>query len=77
MKISVRRCHALMVEDGAFSEILNLEGYQNCIIISRVTAILLNVWILPIGGASAVEGLRSTGLPHLVSWAGAWGQEFF
>ena len=27
----------------------------------------LNGWILPIGGASAVEGLRSTGLPHLVS----------
>ena len=28
---------------------------------SRVTAILLNGWILPIGGALAVEGLLSTG----------------
>ena len=60
-----------MVEDGAFShkidyvtiflEILNLEGHQNRNTGSRVTAILLNVWILPIGGASAVEGLLSTG----------------
>ena len=28
---------------------------------SRITAILLNEWILPIGGASAVEGLLSMG----------------
>ena len=67
-----------MVGDGAFShkiycvtiyvEILNLEGHPNCITGSRVTIILMNVWILPIiGGASAVEGLRSTGLPGLVS----------
>ena len=34
-----------MVEDGAFSHKI-------------VLAILLNAWILPIGGASAVEGLR-------------------
>ena len=49
-----------MVEDGAFShkidyvtiflEILNLEGHQNHVTGSRVTAILLNGWILPIGG---------------------------
>ena len=53
--------HALMVEDGAFShkiEILNPEGHPNCITGSKVTAILLNWWILPIGGASAVKGLR-------------------
>ena len=66
-----------MVEDGAFShkmnyiaifwEILNLKGHQYRITVSRVTTILLNGWILPIGGASAVEGLRSTGLPRLVS----------
>ena len=31
-----------------------------------VDDILLIGWILPIGGASSVEGLRSTGLPHLV-----------
>ena len=65
-----------MVGDGAFShkidvfnlflKILNLEGHPNRITGSEVTAILLNRWILPIGGASAVEGLRSTGLPRLV-----------
>ena len=65
VKISLQRRHALMVEDGAFShkiaifwEILNLEGHQYCITGSRVTTILLNGWILPICGASAVEGLR-------------------
>ena len=47
-----------MVEDGAFSHkidyviILNLEGHPNRIPGSKVTAILLNDWILPIGGAS-------------------------
>ena len=68
VKISLRRRHALMVEDGAFShkidyiaiflEIFNLEGHLNNITGSRVTAILLNGLILPIGGASAVKGLR-------------------
>ena len=65
-----------MVEDSAFShkidcvnlnwEILNLEGHLICITGSRVTVILLNGWILPVGGASAVEGLQSLGLPRLV-----------
>jgi hypothetical protein len=32
-----------------FKEILNLEGHQNRITGSRVTAILLNGWILPVG----------------------------
>ena len=51
--------HALMVEDGAFNhkidygtielDILNLKGHLNCITGSRVTAILLNSLILPIG----------------------------
>ena len=59
MKISLQRRHTLMVEEGAFS-------HQNCITGSRVTAILLNWWILPLGGASAVDGLRSAGLPRLV-----------
>ena len=45
---------------------LNPEGHQNRITGSKVTAILLKGWILPIGGASAVEGLQSTGLPRLV-----------
>ena len=44
-----------------------VEGHQNRITGSRVTAILLNGWILPVGGASAVEGLRLTGLSRLVS----------
>ena len=49
-----------------FLEILNLEGHPNHITGSRDKAILLNLWILPIGGASSVEGLQSTGLPRLV-----------
>ena len=32
-----------------FEEILNLEGHQNRTTGSRVTAILLNAWICPIG----------------------------
>ena len=49
-----------MVEDGAFShkidyfsfvkEILNLGGHPDCITGSKVTEILLNGWILPVGG---------------------------
>ena len=70
MKISLRRCHTLIVEDGAFSHkldfIANLEGHTNHITGSRVTAALLNGCILSIGGASAMAGLRSTGLPRLV-----------
>ena len=45
----------------------NLKGHQTLIIDSKVTAILMKRWILPISGASGVEGLRSTGLPRLVS----------
>ena len=57
-----------MVEDGAFrhkidyvtmfKEILNLRGHLNCITSSKVMAILLNRWILPIGGVASVLGLR-------------------
>ena len=36
-----------------FKEILNPEGQPNYIIGSKVTAIFLNGWILPIGGASS------------------------
>ena len=36
-----------------FSEILNLEGHLICCIGSKVLAILLNGWILPIGGVSS------------------------
>ena len=38
---------------GKFWEILNLEGHQNCITCSRVMAILLNGWTLPIGEAAS------------------------
>ena len=37
---------------------LNPEGHQNPISGSKVTVILLKGWILPIGEASAGEGLR-------------------
>ena len=56
-----------MVENGGFSlcdyatilkEILNPERHSNHITGSKVKAILLNGLILPIDGASAVEGLR-------------------
>ena len=65
MKISLRRSHALTV--GDFFWILNLEGHLNCITGLGVTAILVNGLILPICGASAVEGLLSTG-PTLSSF---------
>ena len=37
---------------------LNPEGHPNPISGSKVTAILLKRWILPLGGASLGEGLR-------------------
>ena len=59
VKISLQRRHALTAADGAFSHkvdyvtifkgILNSEGHPNRITGLKVTAILLNVWILPIG----------------------------
>ena len=76
MKIYLRRHHALRAGDGAFSQkidyvtllwdFLNIEGHPHRITGSRVMAILLNGCILAIGGASAVEGLRSTGLVRRV-----------
>ena len=59
MKISLRRCLALIVEDGAFSfkrphvTILNLKGHSNW---------FTGLIVLPISGASAVKGLQSAGL---------------
>ena len=60
-----------MVGDGAFShkidyiaifyEIIKIVGHLNHITGSRGTAIWVIGWILPIGGASASEGLLSTG----------------
>ena len=43
---------------GTLWEILNLEGHPNYITGSRVTAILLNRWSLPIGGVASGKGLR-------------------
>ena len=48
------------------NKFLNPEGHQNPVNGSKVMAILMKGWILPIGGASTVEGLRSTGLSPLV-----------
>ena len=55
-----------MIEDSAFSnkidivkkfkEILNLKGHPNRITGSKVTAILLNGWSLPIGEGSVING---------------------
>ena len=66
--MSILRHHAIMVEAGAFihkreyvtilKEIRNLKGHPNHITGSKVTAILLNGWALPIGGASAVKVVR-------------------
>ena len=56
-----------MVADGAFSykidyvniikEILNLKGHPNSITGSKVSAMMLNGWILHFGGASLVKGV--------------------
>ena len=48
------------------SEILNLKGHPNYITGSKVMAIMLNGFILPIGETWTMEGLQSTGLPSLV-----------
>ena len=59
-----------------FEEILNLKGHQNCTTGSRVTAILLNAWIFPIGqsgGASRWRVCYQRGLPRLVNRPGVAG----
>ena len=60
MKIYLRRCHALTVADGAFSQKVDYgTGDSKSPRASKldywfkVTAILLNGWILPMGGASS------------------------
>ena len=47
-------------------DILNLKGQQNCMIGSKVTAFLLNRWILPIGGVALGRVCNQQGLPRLV-----------
>ena len=50
-----------MVCGNIFTALSHPYGHLNRITGSRVTAFFLNGWILLIGGASAVEGLLSTG----------------
>ena len=62
LKKSLWPRHAQTVGDGAFSHkidyirrifvVLNLQGHTNWIICSRVRAIFLNWWILPVGGVA-------------------------
>ena len=63
VKTSLQRHHAKTVKKGAsshktnyiehISEILNLEGHLNCCIGSKVSAILMNGWILITGGVAS------------------------
>ena len=59
-----------MVEDGDYvtiaKEILNLEGHSNCITGSKVMVILLNGWILPIGGVASERVCACNLLSRLV-----------
>ena len=36
-----------------FYEITNMKGHQNCMIGSKVTVILIDMWILPIHGVTS------------------------
>ena len=73
---ALQRQHAPTIRDISSSYVIdyviviknfqNPKKHQNPINGSKVTVILLKGWILPIGGASAVDGLRSTGLLCLV-----------
>ena len=70
---ALRRRHAQTVRDSSSSykidyvivikTYLNPEGHQNRISGSKVTAILLKGWVLPIGGTSALEGCNQRGYP--------------
>ena len=53
--------------------VIVIKNFLNPISGSKVTALLLMGWILPIGGVSAVEVLQSTGIPRLVSNVVEWG----
>ena len=61
LRVKNRLCHS-------DQELSKPKGHQNPINGSKVMAILPKGWILPIGGASVVEGLRSRGLPCQVFW---------
>ena len=71
--IPLRRRHAQTVRDSSSSykidyvivikTFLNPENHQNRMSGSKVTAILLKGWILPMGGASAVRVCDQQGYP--------------
>ena len=73
---ALRHCHAQTVRDRSSSyktgyeivikNFLHPKGHQSPISGSKVMVTLPNGWILPIGGASAGEGLRSAGLSRQV-----------
>ena len=86
--IALQRRYAQTVRDSSSSykidyvigikNFLNPEGHQNPVNGSKVTVILVKGRIWPIGVASAVEGLQSTGLPSLVFKASAlWADAFY
>ena len=50
---------------------LNPEGHQNPISVSKVTAILLTGWILPLGGASSGRVCASGACAALLFFIGA------
>ena len=74
MKYLNGAAHVIRVEDGAFSlkidhikkKLGDSKSLPNYITGSKVTAFLLKVWILPVGGTSSVDGLQSTRLRCLV-----------
>ena len=60
-----------------FSDILNLEGHLNRCIGSKVTAILLNGWILPTGGAASGRVCPAACAAGLFfSWTGSLQKDF-
>ena len=75
---ALRRRHAQTVRDSTLSykigyvivikTFLNPEGHQNPISGPKVKDILLKGWILPLGRASSVEGLRLQPAQQLVSF---------
>ena len=77
VNIYLRRRHAQTGKHGAsshktyyidiFSEILNLEGHQNRCIGSKVTAILMNGWILPTDGVASVLRLQPAQQAYAIS----------
>ena len=58
-QLGFKSCSGQLKIDGliVIKNFLNPKGHQNCVSGSKDMAILLKGLILPIGGASAVEGL--------------------